>query len=250
MPPHIVSIARNALQRAACSGRRGWREPLLSLPALALCSPPLRCSMLADADRAWVASSRDAMRHRSAPRLTQMARWPKQLASSWPPLRPTSHFHSHTWFLPDGRPQVRLEANSRRRSPRVGGCAASEAPIGENATIGDRWQQRWLSVLAVGAVAAAVLLRQRVLRQRATLTAVGACAKERQVCFHPLPPPLPPPPPPPANLGPPLLPPASQWDMMRLKKDPRFKEVFPEVVEEEQDEREVTVRLKGGEQQQ
>lgn len=44
-----------------------------------------------------------------------------------------------------------------------------------------------------------------------------------------------------------------QWDMMRLKNDPRFKDKFPEHAaeqDEEQAERSVTVRLRSGEQEQ
>lgn len=37
-----------------------------------------------------------------------------------------------------------------------------------------------------------------------------------------------------------------QWDFMRLKKDPRFREKFPEHSEGEDGERQVTVRLKTG----
>lgn len=42
-----------------------------------------------------------------------------------------------------------------------------------------------------------------------------------------------------------------QWDMMQLKKDPRFKEKFPEhAAKEEEEERSLTVRLRSGEQEQ
>ena len=48
-----------------------------------------------------------------------------------------------------------------------------------------------------------------------------------------------------------------QWDMYRLKKDPRFKEKFPDLATEEEQEQEedrpapsVTVRLNRGQQQQ
>ncbi|KAL4447503.1 hypothetical protein ABPG75_004722 [Micractinium tetrahymenae] len=44
-----------------------------------------------------------------------------------------------------------------------------------------------------------------------------------------------------------------QWDMMRLKKDPRFKEKFPEHAakeEEDEPERSLAVRLRSGEQEQ
>ncbi|KAI3429277.1 hypothetical protein D9Q98_005373 [Chlorella vulgaris] len=39
-----------------------------------------------------------------------------------------------------------------------------------------------------------------------------------------------------------------QWDMRRLRKDPRFKEKFPEVAVEEggEDERRLSVRVKSG----
>lgn len=56
------------------------------------------------------------------------------------------------------------------------------------------------------------------------------------------------------QLDPPCLPTPClpQWDMYRLKRDPRFQEKFPEhaVEEEAQQESTLTVRLKSGEQEQ